>query len=282
MKAALIIFALFSATLAVEEYVEIDNFLIHPDFVFENAWHHQELLGELQDNINEAIFDVQTAVSSVLEGSTGKALTQHEGHINDLLTLRQPLAEAFDKLKDGSCRNSAQTILDSTTEITGFEASNCVTRYSESVDKDIARATAALVKFDDLYGLVQQIVVKSFIGKNKFVNPEDISDTITAMYALVEARWADAKPTMDALKQELSSKINAHQAKLDDCNDYNIETALFGFRFVERQINTCKEFDNTPSPFSTGKKGRAVKFYNFLPEYEEALKNRKTGYEWKD
>lgn len=270
-----IVLTLLAATCS-GEFLEIEKFLISPDFLFENAWSYQEFLSVLQDDIDETIHEVQTAISSVLESGTGSALKLHEGHISDLLAKRAPLVDDFGRLNSGECRNLAQSLLDMVTSQTGFGASNCMKHYNNAVDIEISKAAALIANFDSLYAQVQQIVVKSFIGKNALVTPEAISDTMIAVYEFVEKKWNDSKPEVESVKAALRAGIADQDTQLALCNSVNINNSQSGFGFLENQIATCTEFDASAK---SGRGSRAQTFINYVPQYEAALE-KITEYEW--
>jgi hypothetical protein len=160
--------------------------LISPDVTFEHAWLHQKRLAELQDDINQAIHEVQTALSSVLQNSTRETLEQFESHVGDIEARFVPEIERFNQLRPSVCRNSAQTILNHTTEFTGFSASNCATSYDSLVRIEVAAANGEFFKIDQFYSQVQMIVVRAFVGQNAFINPEAIQHKITEIYESLE------------------------------------------------------------------------------------------------
>lgn len=244
-----------------------------------HAWEYQTKFTELQDDINLTIREAITAISTVLEGSTKTTLEQFEEHVEDIHAMYVPTLELFNRLQPSSCRNSAQRILDDTTEFTGFDGSNCANAYDIRVRSDIAAANKALVRFDDLYSQVQTIVVKAFIGQNAFITPEEIKENITHMFGSMEDKWAAAKPDIEAIKLTLASTIASQNKELGNCHT-KIETdAEWSFSRFDRMVQTCYDFDNSQSPLK-GRLARNDDSYVTQMEEFEAEFSKLKPYEW--
>jgi hypothetical protein len=242
-------------------------------------------LTELQGEINDSIEEVQVAVSSVLKSSTSQTLTQYQTHVDEVEAVYVPMLDNFQTLKPGDCRNDAEDILNRTTTNTGYRASNCASVYDTRVRSEIAVATKALSRFDDLYNQVQNIVVKSFIGQNSFVNPEAIEDKIIEIFDLVKGRWEGSKPEIEAVRRNLASAITAQNAELGNCHQANLNYAKNFFKMFEDTVQICIDFDNTPIPFvASGKRFLKAEvdltpFSQKRAEFETALKHQQP-YEW--
>lgn len=258
--------------------------LIHPNFLFEHAWNYQELLTTLQDDVNLAAHEVQTAVSGVLKTSTAKTLQQYQDHVYAVQDEYVPMLEVFRTLLDTDCRREAETILNSTTTFTGFRASNCAQTYDSRVRNEISVANDMLSRFDDLYSQVQLIVYKAFMGHNTFVNPETIEDTITEIYNIVNDRWELSRPEMEALIMNLSSAIAAQNNELGICHNANLEYAKSFYSMFRSMVQTCLDFDNTPDPFAlSSKKGRSVEPFRALSDefHAQMAIAESESFEWK-
>lgn len=221
--------------------------MIHPDFALEHAWEYQALLTEMQTEINGLVNEMQTLVSNILESSTSETLTQYYTHIVAIQAEYVPMLEAFNALAPGECRTNAETMLNSTTQFTGFETSNCASVYNQRVKLEIDNANKALVRFDDLYSQVQTIVVKGFIAQNAFLTPEQIVDDITYIYEAVQARWAISKPELEAVKNTLQTVIADQNRILGNCHNSVQNFAQVMFGMFRSSVQTCSDYNNTPS-----------------------------------
>jgi hypothetical protein len=257
-----------------------DKKLIHPDFLFVHAWEYQAILTNLQADINSAIQEVQTAVSNVLKTSTSQTLTQYETHVNDVQAEYEPHLEQFQTLKPGDCRNDAEGILNRTASSTGYRASNCAAAYDNRVQNEVAIANRAFVRFDDLFSQVQSIVVKSFIGSNQFLTPEDIQDKITEIYELVNGKWAGSKPEIEAVRRNLASAITAQNIELGNCHQANLNYATMFFGMFREAVQICIDFDNTPNPFASKRLSmNSTPYGKKRAEFEAAFDSQK-DFEW--
>lgn len=248
--------------------------LQNPGLLFETAWNYQEQLLGLQDDINESIEEVVTAVSTILKSSTQETLGQYELLYDDIDDIYAPLLVGFNALKPSDCRDTAERALNDTTQFAGFDASICAQTYDDDVRMSIAAANRALSGIDGLYSQVQLIVVKSFIGKNAFTMSDDIEDTIAKIFELVSNRWANSKPDLESLKSRLAAEIAGKNKELGECNvQISDDVASLSGRF-QRMVQTCVTFNSTPSKTKSVDmlSGNAIPSYKQqLAEYQEEL-----------
>lgn len=220
-------------------------------------------------------------MSSVLKKSTSDTLKQYEDHIFEVQAEYVPHLEKFQALKPGECKDDAEYTLNRTASLSGYRIGNCATFYDNSVQPDIAIANRALARFDDLYGQVQSIVVKSFIGRNSFVDPESIQDRITEIYDIVKGRWDGSKPEIEAVRRNLASAIAAHNAQLDVCHENSLAFAQTYFGMFRELVDECAIFDNTPNPFGMSPKSKSKKSTTFDRANFEAAIDSESEFEWK-
>lgn len=221
--------------------------------MFPVAWDYQARLFEFQEEINFAIGEGISAVSHVLSDSTDKTLNQYEGHVDRVEAMYFPSLEKFQQLELGSCRTSAERILNTTTEFTGFSASNCANQYNNRVKVEIDKANKALSAFDDIYSQVQSIVVKSFVGRNVLLNPEDIEDRIKDMFELISGKWEASKPEIASLRRNLEEAISNQNEELGKCHNAVEEDANAEFQRFARMVQTCDDFENSRSSDRLGR-----------------------------
>lgn len=184
-------------------------------------------------------------MSHVLSESTDKTLQQYESHVDRVGELYAPSLEAFQQLQPGSCRNSAERILNDTKDFTGFSASNCANQYNNRVKVVIDSANIALTGFDGIYSQVQSIVLKSFVGRNALLNPEDIEDRIIHIFELIKGKWDAAEPEITSLRRNLEEAISNQNEELGKCHNFVEEDATAEFQRFARMVQTCTEFDNS-------------------------------------
>jgi hypothetical protein len=249
--------------------------ITHPDFLFARAWKHQVILANLQGEINEAILEVQTAVSSVLRVSSSETLDQYESHVNSVQAEYRPMVEALEGLPRSQCRDNAEFLLDFTVRMTGFEASNCAATYNTHVSNAIDIANKALVKIDDVYNQVQTIVVKSFVAQNAFVTPEDVNKTIIEMTELVEGRWESTRPEIQGVKLTLENSVADQNRQLGNCHAGALKFAIDAYALFSQNVQTCIDFNNIQNPM--GRSARQTRDYR--AELEALAANFKP-YEW--
>lgn len=226
----------------------------------------------MQEDINKVIYEVQSSISSVLEVSTVQTLDQYENHVSDVQAEFIPALDDFDQLQPGPCKDMAEYILNYTTLFTGFEASNCASNYDIRVGAEISIATAALAQVDDLYGQVQTVVVKSFIGQNAFLTPEDIKDTITEIYNLIQEKWTSSKPEMEQIKNNLAAVIAGHNEELGNCHDNILQNAITYYALFRSNVQTCRDFEQTSQKFGSPR--------NYRDEFDAAFAKAKP-FVWK-
>lgn len=252
-----------------------ESTVISPDFAFEHAWKYQEMFGELQGDINLTIQQAITAISTVLGSSTKTTLEQYREHMDNVYAFYLPFLELISGIQHSTCKIQAETILEQTTEFTGFAASVCASKYDVSIGSEIAAANGALARFDDLYSQVQTIIVKAFVKQNAFVTPEDIKDNITKMFALMEDKWAAAKPDIEAIRLNLASRVAALNAELASCHRFEETQTVQALEFGRSRVQTCEDFNNSSNPLA--QKSRAG--YSALEEFEAFVATLKP-YEW--
>lgn len=245
--------------------------------MFDSAWEYQGKLSELQTEINEAIQGVQTAVSSVLKVSTARTLKQYQEHVSAVEAEYLPHLEAFEQLRPGECKESAENILNSVIRFTGFDASNCAEDYDRNVRVKLANASDCLIDFDEAVSQVQLIVVKAFVGRNTFVSPEDIQDRFSEVYKIARRIFADTKIDSDGLVRNLASSIAVQNNELENCHDSILQTASGQFSWFRSMVTTCARFESSQPRMM----GRSVQPHvQLLEEFREQFAKLKY-YEWK-
>ena len=256
--------------------------LISPDFLFDHARDYQGRLATLQEEINVAFFETQTAVSGVLKVSTQETLKQYQTHIGAIETEYTPHLEAFEQLISGDCKDNAESILNMVIRFTGFDASNCAEDYNEIVRAKIANASHFLALFDDAFSQIQFIVVKSFVGKNALVSPEEIEEKFSKTYELISRITSAARLNSDYYVNKLTEEIAQQNAELGRCHDSILEVASNQFDYFRRMADTCTRFDGSQGASErNGRMSRSVEpQVQLMEEFKDQFEKLKY-YEWK-
>lgn len=240
--------AIDSSEIAADE--PISRFIVAPTMLFEKAWTYQNKLQALQSEINEKLTAVRTSVSTVLSSSTNVTLEQIESNAHGILVLDEPARDAIYALGSTPCVTNLKVLLNGVTEFTGFGSANCVSSYDKSTQGALTTAYALLQKYEGAYGDVQQIVVRSFIGNNVFLDSEKIEATIKKRFEDREAEWEAIRPDVEDFVKTLQSNIAVFNTALGDCFSVIQSDAAPGYAKLHSEIATCEVFDNTADPFA--------------------------------
>ena len=244
-----VVAAIHGAAIDVEE--TITPFYIAPEELFLEAWEYQGKLGALQQDINEQLTAIRTAVSTVLRNSSTETLKQIEGNANKLLDQDEPARDAIFLIDPSTvCINNLKTVLNGITEFTGFGSSNCVTSYDKSVQGSLDTAYALLQKYEGSFGDVQQIVTRSFIGRNAFTQSDDIRARFAEQFNKRNADWATVRPDVEAFVRTLESNIAVFNGVLGNCFRSIQDKVAPAYGVLTAEIVTCSAFDSSPDPFA--------------------------------
>jgi hypothetical protein len=235
-----------------EVSLPVNPFIIAPEELFTDAWDYQARLKELQADINAQLTAVRTAVSSVLKSSSSATLTQIEANSNKLLEQDGPARDQiFSKdLPSTACITNLKVVLNGITEFTGFGSSNCVTAYDTSVRGALDTAYALLQKFEGSFGDVQQIVTRSFIGKNAFTQSDDIRARFNEQFSKRTSEWEKIRPDTEAFVRTLESNIAVFNTALGECFAAIQVKVAPAYSVLTSEIATCRAFDSSPDPFA--------------------------------
>jgi hypothetical protein len=254
MKTIIVLFALaaFANAAALDGESKAPK-VVAPDSLFEKAWSHQKLFTDLQDDINEYLTKLRTAVSVVLKDSTVETLHQIQDNAVHILELEDPARiSIYDQPNSDTseCYKHLKILLNAATEFTGYGSSNCASAYDQSVQAQLASAYTELRKLEAEFGNVQQVVVKSFSRLNVFTEPASIENNFTARYTESSAAWARTKGDVDGFINKLKTDIAALNARLGSCFTTLQNSAVPAFVALEGEIKTCDTFEHTADPFA--------------------------------
>ena len=237
---------------AIETAEDIRTKLVSPATLFEQSWIYQARLTALQDDINEQLTAIRTAVSTVLKSSSNETLAQIENNSDVILAMDKPTRDIlFDRaLTATKCIINLRVLINGITEFTGFGSSNCVTSYDLSVQGALNNASNVLRGYEGNFGDVQQIVVRSFIGYNGFTEPEEIEDRFIDEFNRRDAEWQAIRPNVVGFISDLRSKIDELNSVLGSCFKNIQDEVAPGYGILAAQLQTCTAFDNTADPFA--------------------------------
>jgi len=231
--------------------VAIAPYIIAPDSLFVRAHEYQTAAYNLQQDIDEQLTVLRIAVSTVLKHSSNETLAQIEENAQKLFAQDQPTRNEIYSLSSSLCVNNLKVLLNSITEFSGFGSSNCVTTYDKKVQDTLSAASVLLQRYQGTFGNVLQIVVRSFIGKNVFLEPQDIETRFIEEFSKRNDEWQQVRPDVEEFRNTLSGTISAHNQALEICfkNLQNDVAPSYGLLYGE--ISTCQFFDNTADPFAS-------------------------------
>lgn len=230
---------------------KIEGTLIHHDTLMEKAWAFQADLQGLQNEIDIAIADVQNGFFDVLKNSTSQTVNQHEIHNQNVEEVHAPVYERFNRLAEGRCRTTTQTMIDLERDVSGFAASNCINSYNRAVTSIIDELRTNFTNFTLLFSQIQQIVVKGFIIQNIYLRPQDVENKIAEIIELVNKRWEVIKPNLDALRTSLRTRVAAQNRELTNCQTEVYANVVAGYVRIEAQLAVCENFNNSKSAFNS-------------------------------
>lgn len=223
----------------------IEKALNNPsDALFPHSYGKQVQIQSIQDDINSIIADVQWGFFTEVQTSSANLLGQFETFANIINAMHSPVLADFNQLPAGSCRDGAETLINTTRTQTGFNAGNCATRVNNAVANIIQKIDKLFENFNHQFSEIQQIVVKSYIKSNLFVDkPGDVIKQMDTFFNKVDSRWKEQKPEFTKLRSQLATDLAAEHAKLSVCNSDVITFAETMFRLTSSQIDSCNEFN---------------------------------------
>lgn len=244
-----IVAVLLSVIVAIEG-AAIESQIADRTELFPSAWNTHDELKSLQGDINEQLTEIHTSVSAVLRSSTNDSLSKIENNANSFLEYDEPARRAIFALEQSACVNNLKVLLNGVTEFSGFGSSNCVTRYNSNVQTALNVASEAIGHYEESFGDVQQIVVQAFIGRNLFIEADNIETTFRSRYEAVAAQWNAARPNVESFASNLSVEISSLNDQLGQCFEKLQSEYPPVYGLINGEIATCTAFDNTADPFA--------------------------------
>jgi hypothetical protein len=217
--------------------------------LFDTAWKFQDKLNPRQSDIDNDVTEFRNSVSNVLKTTSKNALKEVEDNAKRILDLENPVRTSIDGLKVGDCSSDLKKLLNGITGFTGYKSSNCVKLYDYSVDVEVQQAQDLISVYDGIFTELQQLVVKSFVGKNQFNQQAEIIERFEQEYEKRVAAWEAIKPDVELFIENLSGNIEAFNDVMHECMVEIQQTVLPSYELLKEDIETCIIFENTPNPF---------------------------------
>jgi hypothetical protein len=249
---ASVIFSIISLVIGDLPSEEIAKFVANTVELYEQAEIYQQKCSDLQNNINEYIVEVRTAISSVLTIYANETLERIETNAD---TIFEQELEARTKLfthPNTTCILHLRDGINKITEFTGYESSNCVARYDLSLSRIINSEYDAIKDIESVqkFGDIIHIVIRSFVGLNVFTSPKNISDAFTSKFDEKNSSWLAFPKDINIFKETLSARINGTNNDLETCF-MNLQAHVNpSYDILIKEIATCDEFDNTRDPYA--------------------------------
>lgn len=199
----------------------------------------------MEEEIIQGILNVQTAVTTALKTSTNESLTQYEQHMYAILELDKPIRMGLVDLdSNSSCATLLEQNLMYTTNMTGYESSNCATSFNTAVAAELFKSNEVFKNNNDFNGDVQQFVVKSFVGINAFLTPDAITDNFENLYNTAKENWDSAKPNVYKLVSEMKTLITGMNVLLGRCHSDLIDLVTKSYDSLTKNLDHCKTFQS--------------------------------------
>lgn len=218
--------------------------LINPaDPLFPHSYAKQAEIQAIQDDIDSIIADVQWGFFSEVQNSSAELLSQFGIFADKINTMHAPVLADFTALPPSSCRDGAETLLNTTRTQTGFQAGNCANRVNNAITVILEKIDKLFENFNRQFSEIQQIVVKSYIKSNLFVDmPDEVITKMDRFFNNVDARWKEQKPEFSKLRNQLRADLTAEHGKLATCTKDVVTFAETMFGLTLGQIDACKEY----------------------------------------
>lgn len=246
------------------------------DPLFPYSFGKQVQIQAIQDDINEIIAQVQWGFFEEVQGASAESLTKFENLANRINELHAPIYEDFSQLPPSSCRDGAETLINTTRIQTGFHAGNCASRLDNAVSSILADTNQLFENFNSQFSEIQQIVVKSFVQSNLFVDlPTDVMGKMDDNHVMVEARWDALRPDFVELRNKLKGELSSENSILQNCQQESVNLATTLYGMTRGQIDVCIEYSQ-----NVNQRARAapVSSRNFIEEAVNFLANHKFEY----
>lgn len=235
--------AIVFATIAFASSADTDSL-----FAQSHAWHQGAT--ELQKSVTNYAIEVRTAVPRVLGRRANSTIAKIEFNVDKLLDQETETREAIYSLSSTNCIKNLRVLLNSITEFTGFESSNCVARYDLKLSDLIQTKYSEVASYEKTFSDVLRVVPKSFSARNMFIQYEEIGNDFTSSLTSLQAQWDSEEKNISQFEENFGQTIDELNDILQDCFG-NIQVAVNPtYAILANEIATCGNFDNSHDPFA--------------------------------
>lgn len=227
----------------------VSSLLASPELLFFSAWEYQSKLTSLQQDINLQLKAIRTSVSNVLRSSSTQTLEQTERNTVSIWSQDVPVRDILFALESTACTDNMKSILNQVSKYSGFQSSNCITRYDESVETELKAAYALLEKYESLFSDIQEVVVKSFIQSNIFLTLDTIIIKFQSTFKTRNEEWEKTRFDIESFVTSLATNVAVFNTVLESCYNDVLVNLVSSHTLILAEVSICKEFDNTMNPF---------------------------------
>jgi len=210
---------------------------INIDQVFNTAWTFKHRISELSE--------IQLTLTYILENSSHEALAEFEKEVNQILAIEQPIRQQLNAIPlNNSCVFSLLFLLDSITEFTGYQASNCIKIYDQVVTEEVTKVQDIVSLYNEIYIEVLQLTIKAFTDRNIFTQQNDIINRFESDYERYISNLEAIKPQIDDIKLRTYAKINEFTQDMKNCMANLQNNVEIQYEMIVQQIQICLDFEN--------------------------------------
>lgn len=167
------------------------------------------------------------------------------------------ILDDFDGVKNGTCRDDVKEIIERTRSVAGSNAGICADLANNAITSVLARNDNLFENFNRQFSEIQQIVVKSFIKNNLFIDkPEEVIRKMNDNYDLVSTRWDELKPDFTRLRAVLRNELVIEDAKFAICHSDIVGFVDDMYRLARSQIDKCNYNGNDVNALASAVDGR--------------------------
>ena len=211
--------------------------------LFKTAWSYQNKLSEMQNDIDQTLFDLRDGYTKILRSSSSNTLKKVEDNAWNFLELDEIERKVLEAVEQDDCITDLLDILDGVTVIAGFESANCLKRHDKKFHAEVLKANNTLNEFENFATDAQQMVVKSFIGKNVFKVSEKIAQNIEETFNILQSSWMEQRSKVEHFIASFDEAVDGLYLQFQECLDDMHAAYEVIYKEVSNKQDVCEEFD---------------------------------------
>lgn len=204
----------------------------------------------LQREVTEYTIQVRTSVPRVLGTRAEGSIAKVELNVDVLLSQEAKTRQKIYNLTSTGCVNNLRAALNTITEFTGFESSNCVARYDLDLSHLIQRSYGQVADYEKKFGDVLRIVPRAFMGKNMFTKNNEIVNEYTTKLAEFQTEWNAETKNITEFEKKFGDSIDTINLVFGSCFGHVQAFVNPAYTIIENEIEVCEQFDNSHDPFA--------------------------------